>query len=487
MRTSLELNLGKNSIYSIVILAINIGARIITAPLVVKNFDAEISGLYYLILNVTNYFLFFDFGISRAFIYFKIKNSSNFKLINNIFFTSIYFYLFIVLFLGLCFYLLKDLPISEIYIRYKKLTVCLVSISIVQLFFQFLIQLFSSIWESLGKMYFSKYLDLISIILYIFSLYLGVYIYHDLVYLFCFILLSNIIVSFLHLYFLFKMKLFQIESYQFRFSYLNILFRGGFFIMAANFVTTLYNLIDITLIPIYLSITVIPLYVLSLNFTKLIHSLSGAILAPMPVILANCNKEDGLHQISQKTDKFLSINLGVVLILTLFVLFFQKDLITLWVNIDFAKNVEKIIILLTTSWMFHSLSITAFQFFESNNLSRINFSSSIVLSLITLFFFFILKDFGLVGFATSRIIGTFCFLIILYSKLSFLLTKNYIIYILSRVFSFLFLIYSALLLFNFFPNLYNFYIKVFIFIIFLICITKYFIFYNYLDLKNSLT
>jgi hypothetical protein len=67
------------------------------------------------------------------------------------------------------------------------------------------------------------------------------------------------------------------------------------------------------------------------------------------------------------------------------------------------------------------------------------------------------------------------------------LTKNYIIYILSRVFSFLFLIYSALLLFNFFPNLYNFYIKVFIFIIFLICITKYFIFYNYLDLKNSLT
>jgi O-antigen/teichoic acid export membrane protein len=483
----LDLNLGKNSLYSIAILAINIGVRILTAPLVVKNFNPEISGLYYLILNVTSYFLFFDFGISRAFIYFKIKNSTNFKLINNFFFTSIFFYLFIVLFIGIIFYFMKEIFISETYIRHKNLTISLVSISIVQLFFQFLVQLFSSIWESFGKMYFSKYLDLVSLILFIFSLYLGIFVYHDLVYMFCFILLTNIVVSFLHLYFLYKMKLFQINSYQFRFTYLKILFRGGFYIMASNFVTTLYNLIDITLIPIFLSIELVSYYVLSLNFTKLIHSLSGAILAPMPVILANSNKEDSIGLLSDKTNKFLSINLAVVLIFTLFVIFFHKELVTLWINIDFAKNVENVVILLTISWMFHSLSITAFQFFESNNLSKVNFSSSLVLSLITLFLFFLFKDFGLIGFAAARIIGTFFFLIILYSKLSNLLNKNYLNYLLMRVFLFFTFVFISLVYFYFYPNFYNLHIKAFLFLVSSTWITKYSIINNYLKLKNSLT
>lgn len=484
MKTPFDLNLGKNSIYSLLILGINISVRILTAPLVVKNFNPEVSGLYYLILNITNYFLFFDFGISRAFIYLKIKNSSNFNLINNIFFTSVLFYLFIVVFLGLFFYIFKDSFIGNLYIQYKDLVVTLILISIAQLFFQFLNQLFSSIWESIGRMYFSKYFDIASLILFTSSLYLGIFIYHDLVYMFYFFLLSNIFVSILHLYFLLKTNLFQIESYQFRFKYLKILFNGGFFIMAANFVTTLYNLIDTTLIPIYLSLSVVPLYVLSLNFTKLIHSLSGAILAPMPVILANCNLEDNNDQLSSKTDKFLSINISVVLILTLFILFFNIELISLWVNIDFAKKVDKIVILLTISWMFHSLSITAFQFFESNNLSKVNFSSSLVLSLVTLVLFFLFKEFGLIGFATSRIIGTFFFLIILYSKLSTFLSKKYLTYIFLRVSLFLLFIFISIIYFYLFPNFYNLYIKIFIFLILFFWVTKYSILNNYLELKK---
>jgi O-antigen/teichoic acid export membrane protein len=478
------MNLGKNSIYSLVILGINIAFRILTAPLVVKNFNPEVSGLYYLILNITNYFLFFDFGISRAFIYFKIKNYSDQKSINNIFFTSIFFYLFVVLSIGLSFYFLKDHFYNDTYIRYKNLAVGLILISIVQLFFQFLNQLFSSIWESIGRMYFSKYIDAASIILFTFSLYFGIYIYHDLFYMFCFILLSNIIISFLHLYLIIRMNIFTIKVFHFSFKYINILFKGGFFIMAANFVTTLYNLIDITLIPIYLSLSVIPFYVLSLNFTKLIHSLSGALLSPMPVILANYSSDESSQKLYDKTDNFLSINLAFVIILTLFILLFNFELISLWVNIDFAKKVENIVILLTISWMFHSICITAFQFFESNNLSKVNLFTSLALCLITIFLFFLLKDFGLYGFATSRIIGAFCFLILLYSKLSVLMSKTYLSYILIRIFLFLFFTFCIIFYFHSFPNYFNIYIKMLIFLISFLFIIKYSILKNYVLLKN---
>ena len=110
-------NLNKNSFFSLIALGINIGVRILTAPMVVKNFNQDMSGLYYFVLNITNYFLFFDFGISRAFLFIKIKNS-DIKTINTTFFTSVLFYLFIVIALFLCFYTGRSYFLKNINSKY---------------------------------------------------------------------------------------------------------------------------------------------------------------------------------------------------------------------------------------------------------------------------------------------------------------------------------------------------------------------------------
>ena len=471
-------NLSKNTIYSLIALAITIGVRIFTAPLVVKNFDENVAGLYYFVLNITSYFLFFDFGISRSFLFIKLK-IENKDYIKSYFFTAVSFYFFVVLFLLTLFLLNQNFFLKFLNHDIFDLSFWIIAISIIQLFFQFLNQLYSSIWESTGDLYFTKYFDILSVFFYIISFYLGIYYFKSLKLLFLFFLLSNILVTLSHSYLVFRKKIMEGLAFNFRLHYLYNLLKSGSFILLAGIVTSFYNLLDTTLIPIFLSLNLIAFYTLSLNLTKLVHSLTGAIVAPMTVLMVSNNTKYSNATSNGHLRKIMLINLGSVIFITSFILLFNNEIMSFWINDNFASKVERLVYLMTIAWMFHAISITAYQFNEANNRSKVNFHSSMILSITSVTLFFVLRDFGLTGFAISRILATLIFLIYNYQMLSSGVGYNFFILIFKNIIFYFVFMTILLLILDKFPFLDNFFTKFCIFLLIFFVVYRFFIRNNY--------
>jgi O-antigen/teichoic acid export membrane protein len=483
MSIEAQRNLSKNTIYSLIALSITIGVRIFTAPLVVKNFDENVAGLYYFVLNITSYFLFFDFGISRSFLFIKLKIENKFD-IKSYFFTAVLFYFFVVLVLLMLFLLNQKFFLKNLNQDIFDLSFCIIAISIIQLFFQFLNQLFSSIWESRGDLYFTKYFDILAVFFYIISLYLGIYYFNSLKLLFLFFLLSNILVTLSHSFLVFRKKILHGLAFNFRMNYLYNLLKSGSFIVLAGIASSFYHLLDTTLIPIFLSLNLIAFYTLSLNLTKLVHSLTGAIVAPMTVLMVSNISEYSNATSNENLRKIMLINLGSVIFITSFILLFNIEIMSLWINYNFALKVERLVYLMTIAWMFHAISITAYQFNEANNRSKVNFHSSIILSITSVTLFFILKGFGLTGFAVSRILATLVFLIYNYQMLSSGVGYNFFVLIFKNILLYFIFMAILFLILDRFPFLDNFFIKFCVFSTTFFVVYRFFIRNNYKHLAN---
>jgi len=468
----------KNLIFSLISLLVLVSIRFFTAPFVLKNFDLSLSGIYYYTLNISSYFLFFDFGISRAFLILKLNNGL--RNLKSYFYSAIIFYFIIVLLLFTLFIFFHDYVLSNVDILYRDTAIFIFALSIIQLFFQFLNQLFSALWESIGKLYVSKYLDIISVALHLFGMVLGVYWYHSLEALFLALLSAYALVSLTHFVLVSKEGVFDGLLVKIEKRFFLDLLQTGFFIVSSGIIVSVYNLLDTTLIPVFLSIGYVSFYSLSLNFTKLIHTVTGAMISPMYIQMAGTGDTSF---IGDKARHVVILNVAFCFVISIFFVVFNKEILAVWVNENFAMEVSNLVVLLTISWAFHGACIAVHTYNEANNLSRNNLYSSVILVFVTTFLFFFLGKYGLRGFALARIVGTLLFLLHIYTMISKLMDFRLLLG-LKRVFILFSLLIGFLIYLNDKIMLYElFYVRLFIFSFFAIVISRKYIYNILLKIK----
>ena len=69
-------NIKLNSFVSQALFILNISFRFLLTPLIITTYSDEITGLYFLVFNISSYFMFFDFGFGRTLTYELIENNN---------------------------------------------------------------------------------------------------------------------------------------------------------------------------------------------------------------------------------------------------------------------------------------------------------------------------------------------------------------------------------------------------------------------------
>ena len=89
-------NIKLNSFVSQALFILNISFRFLLTPLIITTYSDEITGLYFLVFNISSYFMFFDFGFGRTLTYRLIENN-NIKRKEELFDASILLYIFLLI------------------------------------------------------------------------------------------------------------------------------------------------------------------------------------------------------------------------------------------------------------------------------------------------------------------------------------------------------------------------------------------------------
>ena len=143
-------NIKLNSFVSQALFILNISFRFLLTPLIITTYSDEITGLYFLVFNISSYFMFFDFGFGRTLTYELIENN-NIKRKEELFDASILLYIFLLILFFLVYSLISlTTSLKEFdFINNLSLNIIIIS-SIFNIGCLLLLQSYNSLLESQG-------------------------------------------------------------------------------------------------------------------------------------------------------------------------------------------------------------------------------------------------------------------------------------------------------------------------------------------------
>ncbi|WP_239584844.1 oligosaccharide flippase family protein [Chryseomicrobium aureum] len=397
----------RNSFFNLLAMTINIVSFIIITPYIVNYLGVIGYGIYITLIAITGFMSTVDLGLSgastRQFSHFYSKGE--FNKFNISYTTSLFIYLvlgillnfiiFIFNKMNLIYYLFDDGDVNQYSLEYVLylggLIILLNMILIVSSNISIALQ--KNSFNALGKIFITiTEVSVIAFVIYhdysivglmyakISSLLIGILSYY---------LINKKITNYLKLLFLFDSNIFR------------DLISFGVYNLITQISNALIGQADKIIINLMLGPQFVTYYSIPMSIAQRIHSLvatAANVIFPATAELNSTSSKSEIRSLYLKTQNIVFL-FSAVLIFPF--IFFSKEILELWIDVEFAENAYFIFLLILISYLFIGSNVTVYFMFNGLNMPKYNAYYAIItaaikiISTIVLIYFFDLIGAGI--------------------------------------------------------------------------------------------
>ncbi|MDN7244684.1 oligosaccharide flippase family protein [Planococcus shenhongbingii] len=389
---------------------LNISTFFLT-PLMIYVWGTEEFGIYKLVMTLTGFFMLLDFGISNSIIRFVSEYKEKNEKINERKFLGLILMLFGIM---VCVLLIGSYLVSfEFHSIYKALSneqVILAKNLFLLLIFNASILLFSNIFQSILKAY-EKYIFLNAFLFFKNLIRFGA--------VYC-LLLKNVntytIVAvdiILNAIFLVLIILFVFIKLKIRFQFFKIekmfisnVFSYSIFIFIEMIAFQFFWSTDLILLGIFSTANAIAVYSIGVFFTSSFESMSGIISGvTMPRIINISSKKNHDEEFFKEIVKIARIKMFILSIPLIGFIFIGKDLITLWVGLEFLDAYYIAVIVMIPQYFSRVQDVLSQVMWAKNRQKQKALISSIAAFINIAITIFLIQEIGIIGAAIGTAIA----------------------------------------------------------------------------------